>query len=102
MSRIKDQAQEKIQDVISDVFRKVPKAAGEMKLPKEVVSSLLMNLENIRSGLLGVLSKEVELLFSNVDVEKLILELTKNYKIKINAEVKFEPKEKPKRKKRKA
>jgi hypothetical protein len=97
--KIKQQAQEKIQDLFGEVMKRVP-ITGELKLPKEVVHGVLANVEKARMGVLSVFSHEMEKVFSRVDVAKILTSIAKDYTLKINAELKLEPKYKVGKKKK--
>lgn len=81
----KRKRQEKIQDFVGDVLRP--------RLPKEIVEGVLSNVEKVRQGVLNSFSTEVSKMVSRLDVQKLTEELAKNYKVKINAEISFEPRD---------
>ena len=77
--------QDKLQDLVGDVLRP--------RLPKEIVEGIMANVEKARMGVLNTFSAEVSKMLAGVDIQKIADEIAKNYKIKINAEIRFEPKD---------
>ncbi len=68
--------------------------AGGVKLLDVVADRFrIANVEKARMGVLNTFSAEVSKMLAGVDIQKIADEIAKNYKIKINAEIRFEPKD---------
>lgn len=95
-------AQDRIQEILADVLRRVPLTSnmGEIKLPQELMLALQANIEKSRTSILNVLSREITKVLSRIDAQSVIEELLRNNRVKIQAEIILEPKEKKRRGKR--
>jgi len=85
----------KAQEIIGGVLRRVPiSPMGELKLPKELLQQLQFNIEKTRDAVLGIVSQEVSRMASNMDTQRVLEQILRNNRIKISAEITFEPKQK--------
>lgn len=91
----RQKAQDRLQDILGEVVRLVSPAVAERGLPKELMTALLASIEKGRDGLLRTLSQEITRLSSRVDIQRLIEEILRNHKIRV--EIHLEPKPKKKR-----
>ena len=95
--RMKKQAQDKWQNLLSDVFEKLSRnTVGDLKIPKEMVATLLSNVDHLRTSLQHTYATEVARVLSKVDFHKIANDVASNYTIKVNAEIHLEPKKKKK------
>lgn len=62
---------------------------GELKLPKEVLSSLLAQTDRTRRDLFEAVSKEVKKYLRSKDLEKLLSQMLEHFTIEVKAEIKF-------------
>lgn len=80
---------------IADVFRKRPfTVVSDLKGTGEISKLLLSNMGAFRSNITEVLSKEVSKVINKVDVSKLLHQVLKDYTIKVEAKIEFQPKSK--------
>jgi hypothetical protein len=77
------------EDLIGDLLKRLPvTAVGELKLPKDMRSLIQGNLDRWLSNAL-----------SRLDVNRVLEDLLSDYRIKISAELTFEPKKGKKKRK---
>ncbi len=78
-------------DLLGDLMRRISvSGVGELKVPRDVVSLLQVNFDKLLSSAL-----------SRLDVNRVLEDVLRDYRIKISAEVTFEPKNHKAKKKRK-
>jgi len=83
-------AQDRIQDIFGDILKRVPVA--ELKLPKTKALALLSSIENMRQSVQQTFAAELSDVLSKMDFDKIANDLATNYTLKVNAEIRLEPK----------
>lgn len=89
-------AQDKLQGLLAEVLRKVPLSGADLNLPKELLQNVQGNLGKSRKTILDIVSREVTRVAAKVDAQKVLEEILRNNRIKIQAEIILEPKKKGK------
>jgi hypothetical protein len=82
-------------DLLNDILKR---AVSELPLPKEAMGLAFTNIEKFRQGARDSLSREISKAFNRVDFGRITSEILKNYTLKVNAEIRLEPKRKSKKK----
>jgi hypothetical protein len=91
----------KTKGIFSEVLKRVSITPGmELKLPKEILQAIQLNIEKTRDSVLSILSKEISRVVATIDTQSVLEEILRNHSIKIQAEIILEPKNKKKRGKR--
>jgi hypothetical protein len=65
---------------------------SELRLPKDILNNILSGAAKSKEELVAKIVKEVITLLQKEDLSKWVSQFTKQYKIRINAEINIEPK----------
>ena len=88
---------------IESVLKKdgvVKSLVSELKMPREIVTHLMSQIDETKQAALGVISKEVRLFFENTDLSDELAKLLSQLSFEVSTRVRFvrnEPEEKPKK-----
>lgn len=92
--------QKRAEGLIGDVLRKVPLGGvAEIRVPGDLRRVIVANVESLRENALAILSKEIARVVSQVDVQRIVDHVLRNYTFHVEARVGFSPKKKSTRKK---
>lgn len=89
---------------IESVLKKdgvVKSLVSELKMPREIVTHLMSQIDETKQAALGVISKEVRLFFENTNLSDELAKLLSQLSFEVSTRVRFvrnEPEEKPKKK----
>ena len=89
---------------IESVLKKdgvVKSLVSELKMPREIVTHLMSQIDETKQAALGVISKEVRLFFENTNLSEEMAKLLSQLSFEVSTRVRFvrnDPDEKPKKK----
>lgn len=89
---------------IESVLKKdgvVKSLVSELKMPREIVTHLMSQIDDTKQAALGVISREVRLFFENTNLSEEMAKLLSQLSFEVSTRVRFvrnEPDEKPKKK----
>lgn len=86
---VKLKGPEKINLLLGDVLKRV--TVGQ-QLPKDLGAALLASVENLRQGVQQTFAVEISRVLSKVDFSEIANDIASNYSLKVNAEIRLEPK----------
>jgi hypothetical protein len=82
-------------ELLNDIVRRM---ASELQMPKDALESAIENMGKFRQGALDGISREVGKALNRVDFGRITNDILENYTLKVNAEIRLEPKKKAKKK----
>ena len=92
---MKRHLQKRAEGLIGDVLRKVPLGGvGEIRVPGDLRRVIVKNVEGLRESALAIFAKEISRVVSKVDVQHILDDVLKNYSLRLEARIDFQPKRK--------